>query len=105
MDGAGDLPLARSGLTDDQDAAGPEGGEADLLEQPAMGWAQADHTVKAGVILELAPDLQKLDVQPVCLAVGHAGQIDRASYHAKQANHDLVLVAKGPELDPAPDPL
>ena len=105
MDGAGDLPLARSRLTDDQDRGRRQGGQTDLLEQPAMGWAQAEQAVKACVLLELAPDLEKLDVQPVCLGVGHAGRVGRAANDAEQTDHDLVLVAEGPELDPAPDPL
>ena len=78
MDGAGDLPLARSRLADDQHRGRRTRGQTNLLEQPAMGRAQAEQAVESPLLLELAPDLEKLDVQPICLRcrerwAGHPG--------------------------------
>jgi hypothetical protein len=103
MDDAGDVPLSRSGFADDQDRCNRNGSQTNLIEQPAMGRAQTEETIKAGVFLKLASDLQKLDVQPVCLCVGHAGLFLRCAHDAKQPDQALELIMEGPELQPPPD--
>ena len=95
MDGAGDLPLSRSRLhpRSSTGAVAP-GGQTNLLEQPAMGRSQTEQAVEARVLVKLAPDLQKLDVQPVRLGIGNAGRIVLAANHTKQTDQSCRAASR-----------
>ena len=97
-----DQPLARAGLAHDQDGDRRGDGRPDLVEQAAVGGAEADEVLEPISVVEPLADLQQLDPEAMGVGVGDEGRGLGFADPAEEAEEPPFVVVDRPEFHPPP---